>query len=232
MVRCLTLLLFAALSAGAGSPPGEPTLLVLGDSISAGFGIGVEEGWVALLQGRLQREGYGYRVVNASVSGETTGGGLSRLPRALQLHQPKIVIIELGGNDGLMGLPLDVIRKNLKTMIQASRSSGALVLLVGMRLPSNYGPKYVDGFHAIYPNLAKRYASPLVPFLMEGVALDRRLMQWDGIHPTAAAQSRLLDNVWPVLKPLLGVPRKAGAKSRTMTPTMAVATAPEEVTGG
>jgi len=214
------LLLFATLCAEAASPPREATLLVFGDSISAGYGIRIEEGWVALLQSRLQTQGYGYRVVNASVSGETTAGGLARLPRALELHRPKIVIIELGGNDGLRGLPVEVIKKNLERMIVASRSSGALVLLVGMRMPTNYGPPYVAGFHAIYPQLAQRYAVPLVPFLLAGVALDGRLMQADGIHPTAPAQARLLDNIWPVLRPLLGAPKKADARSHAVPTAM------------
>jgi acyl-CoA thioesterase-1 len=186
----------------------------MGDSISAGYGIRIEEGWVALLQSRLREQGYVYQVVNASVSGETTSGGLARLPRALGLHKPKIVILELGGNDGLRGLPLDGIRRNLENMIRASRSAGSLVLLVGMRMPSNYGPQYVLGFHATYQELAKQYAVPLVSFILDGVALDDRLMQSDGIHPTAPAQSRLLDNVWPVLKPLLGAPKRADATSR------------------
>ena len=205
------ILLVAAFVAAPGSPPPPRTLLVLGDSISAGYGIHVEEGWVALLQSRLQQQGYGYRVVNASVSGETTAGGLARLPRALELHHPKIVIIELGGNDGLRGLPLEEISKNLEAMIAASRSSGALVLLVGMRMPANYGATYVNGFQDIYKQLSKRLATPLVPFLLDGVALDSRLMQWDQIHPTAFAQRKLLDNVWPVLKSLLGTRRTADA---------------------
>ncbi len=167
---------------------------------------------MALLQSRLAQQGYGYRVINASVSGETTAGGLARLPRALELHHPKIVIIELGGNDGLRGLPLEVIRRNLEAMIVASRSSGALVLLIGMRMPANYGATYVNGFQDNYKRLSKRLATPLVPFLLEGVALDGRLMQWDQLHPTAEAQSRLLDNVWPVLKSLLGARRTADAR--------------------
>ncbi len=186
----------------------------MGDSISAGYGIRIEEGWVALLQSRLREQGYVYQVVNASVSGETTSGGLARLPRALDIHKPKIVILELGGNDGLRGLPLDVIRKNLESMIRASRSAGSLVLLVGMRMPSNYGAPYVQGFRANYQDLAKRYSVPFVSFILEGVALDGHLMQSDGIHPTAPAQRRLLDNVWPVLKPLLGAPKRADARGR------------------
>jgi len=205
-------LLVTALGAWADAPANPPKLLVLGDSISAGYGIRIEEGWVALLESRLREQGYGYQVVNASVSGETTTGGLARLPRALALHKPRIVVLELGGNDGLRGLPLNAIRTNLERMILAARSSGAKVLLIGMRMPSNYGPQYVSGFMANYQDLARRYATPLVPFIMEGVALDGRLMQADGIHPTAAAQRRLLDNVWPVLKPLLGTPRKADAR--------------------
>jgi acyl-CoA thioesterase-1 len=213
-------LLVTALGAWADAPTNSPKLLVLGDSISAGYGIRIEEGWVALLESRLREQGYGYQVVNASVSGETTTGGLARLPRALALHKPRIVILELGGNDGLRGLPLDAIRRNLERMILAARSSGAKVLLVGMRMPSNYGPQYVSGFMANYQNLARRYATPLVPFIMEGVALDGRLMQADGIHPTAAAQKRLLDNVWPVLKPLLGAARKADAKRQPAQASM------------
>jgi acyl-CoA thioesterase-1 len=204
-------LLVTALGSWADAPANPPKLLVLGDSISAGYGIRIEEGWVALLESRLREQGYGYQVVNASVSGETTTGGLARLPRALTLHKPRIVVLELGGNDGLRGLPLNAIRRNLERMILAARASGAKVLLIGMRMPSNYGPQYVDGFMANYRDLARRYATPLVPFIMEGVALDARLMQADGVHPTAAAQKRLLDNVWPVLKPLLGAPRKADA---------------------
>jgi acyl-CoA thioesterase-1 len=210
-IVCVCLLVLA-LGALAEAPANPPKLLVLGDSISAGYGIRIEEGWVALLESRLRDQGYGYHVVNASVSGETTAGGLARLPRALKLHKPGVVILELGGNDGLRGLPLSVIRRNLERMILAARSSGAKVLLVGMRLPSNYGPQYVSGFFANYQELARRYATPFVPFIMEGVALDGRLMQLDGIHPTAAAQRRLLDNVWPVLKPLLGTPRTADAR--------------------
>jgi len=209
------MLLVSALAAWSASPPRVPTLLVFGDSVSAGYGIRVDEGWVALLQSRLRTQGYGYRVVNASVSGETTAGGLARLPRALGLHRPKIVVIELGGNDGLRGLPLAEVRRNLDGMIRTARAGGARVLLIGMRLPPNYGGPYVDGFHAVYGDLAKRYALPLVPFLLEGVALDATLMQPDGIHPTAAAQPRLLDNVWSVLKPMLGAPMGAHAVAKS-----------------
>jgi acyl-CoA thioesterase-1 len=181
-----------------------PTIVVLGDSLSAAYGIRVDEGWVSLLQKRLTSQGYGYRVVNASVSGETTAGGLARLPRALELHRPSIVILELGGNDGLRGLSLDQMRQNLDAMIRRSQSAGAKVLLAGMRVPPNYGPTYTQKFHALYDDLARRYRVPLVPFLMKDVALDEALMQADGIHPNARGQPILLDAVWPVLKPLLG----------------------------
>ena len=178
-------------------------LLVLGDSLSAGYGIKAEEGWVALLQRRLRQEGYGYRVINASVSGETTTGGLSRLPRALRLHAPAIVVLELGGNDGLRGLPLETTRQNLTRMAELSTASGARVLLLGMKIPPNYGTRYTKGFERIFNDLAKRYQLPLVPFFLEKVALNTQLMQADGIHPTAAGQPLMLDSVWPTLKPLL-----------------------------
>ena len=163
----------------------------------------LEQGWVALLQGRLKAEGYGHRVINASSSGETTGGALARLPRALQRHQPAVVIIELGGNDGLRGLPLDDVRANFESLIRLSREAGAEVLLVGMRIPPNYGPAYADGFHALYGELSVKHGLPLVPFFLDGIALDDALMLEDGLHPNAAAQPKLLAQVWPKLKPLL-----------------------------
>lgn len=181
----------------------RPVILVLGDSLSAGSGIDVEHGWVRLLQERLDREGYRYRVVNASVSGDTTAGARTRLPRALRAHRPAIVIVELGGNDGLRGLPLDDTRRNLGAVIEAAKKSGASVLLLGMRLPPNYGRAYTEGFHAIYGELAARQRIPLVPFFLDGVAGNPELMQADGVHPRTAAQPRLLANVWPTLKPLL-----------------------------
>lgn len=178
-------------------------ILVLGDSLSAGYGVKVGSTWVALLQTRLATQGYGYRVVNASVSGETTGGARTRLPRALELHKPSIVVLELGGNDGLRGLPIKQVRANFETMIDLSRQAGAQVVLVGMRMPPNYGAEYADAFHALYRELAQKYQLPLVEFFLEGVALDDNLMQADGIHPTAAAQPKLLDNLWPVLAKVL-----------------------------
>ncbi len=188
----------------AGAAPARPAILVVGDSLSAGYGIPLERGWVAGLQRRLDAEGYEYRVVNASVSGETTSGGLERLPRALELHRPSVVIIVLGGNDGLRGLPPAELEANLEAMIRASQSAGARVLLAGMRIPTNYGPQYTERFYAVYGALAARYRTALVPFFLEGVALDDSLFQADGIHPNVAAQPVLLDNVWPALEPLLG----------------------------
>jgi len=176
---------------------------VLGDSLSAGYGIRVEQGWVALLQGRLQAQGYGYRVVNASESGETTGGALARLPRTLAMQQAAIVIVALGGNDGLRGLPIEDIRTNFESILRLSQAAGAKVLLIGMRIPPNYGPTYTRAFHDLYGSLAARYKVPLVPFILDGVALDDSLMQEDGLHPNAMAQPKLLDQVWPMLKPLL-----------------------------
>jgi acyl-CoA thioesterase-1 len=193
----------AWLALGAGSAAASPTILVVGDSLSASYGIRVEQGWVALLADRLRREGYGHEVVNASATGETTGGALARLPRALAKHHPSIVVIELGGNDGLRGLPVPAIEANLESMIGLSRQSGARVLLVGMRMPPNYGPEYTRSFDGLYHTLAERHRLPLVAFLLDGVAQDDALMQADGIHPNAMGQPRLLDNVWPKLRPLL-----------------------------
>ncbi|HEX8783194.1 MAG TPA: arylesterase [Steroidobacteraceae bacterium] len=181
----------------------DRTILVFGDSLSAAYGIRAEQGWVALLAQRLQAQGYGYQVVNASVSGETSTGGLERLPRALQLHAPEIVILELGANDGLRGLPVSALHESLTRMVQLSQAAGARVLLVGMRIPPNYGPRYTEEFARVYPELAQQYHLPLVPFLLEKVALDPALMQEDGMHPNAAGEPPVLDTLWPYLKPLL-----------------------------
>ena len=180
----------------------RPVILVWGDSLSAAFGIPVEEGWVALLQRRLDERAYDYRVINASVSGETTAGGLERLPRALRQYDPAIVIIELGGNDGLRGLPVDDAESNLKAMVALSRQAGSAVVLTGVRVPTNYGPQYASRFFAIYGSMADAPCVRLVPFLLEGMALDASNFQSDGIHPNAAAQPRVLDNVWTTLEPL------------------------------
>jgi acyl-CoA thioesterase-1 len=181
-----------------------PTILVFGDSISAAYGLtDVGQGWVSLLQKKLREEGYGYQVINASVSGETTAGGLARLPRALALHHPQIVILELGGNDGLRALPISAMRANLADMVQLARGSGAQILLVGMRIPPNYGPEYTTQFAESYASAAKEFKLALVPFLLEGVALTPALMQADDIHPNEQGQPRLLANVWANLRPLL-----------------------------
>jgi acyl-CoA thioesterase-1 len=181
----------------------QPTILVFGDSISAAYGMRVEEGWVSLLQKKLTSQGYGYRVVNASVSGETTGGGLARLPRALERHRPAIVILELGGNDALRGLPLDGVRSNLDSMIRKSQAAGTRVVLVGMRMPPNYGPRYSQEFQTLYAELSREHGLSLVPFFLDRVALNTSLMQPDGLHPNAQAQPMLLDEIWPRLEPLL-----------------------------
>jgi acyl-CoA thioesterase-1 len=180
------------------------TLLVFGDSLSAGFGLAPGEGWVDLLERRFVEHGRKVRVVNASVSGETTAGGRSRLARALRIHDPDVVILELGGNDGLRGTPIAVIRDNLSTMIETAQAAGATPILVGMRIPTNYGPDYAGDFAAMFPALAARHEVPLVPFLLEGVAMAPALMQADRIHPTAQAQGRVLENVWAVLARSLG----------------------------
>ncbi len=179
------------------------TILVMGDSLSAGYGIKVENGWVALLDKRLAAQGYGYQVVNASVSGETSGGGKVRLPALLKAHQPGVVIIELGANDGLRGLPSTQLRSNLAAMIDLSQQSGAKVLLVGMQIPPNYGQTYTDDFKAVFANLSKIKKVVLVPFLLESVALDAGLMQADNLHPNEQGQPKLLQTVWPQLLTLL-----------------------------
>ena len=193
-------MLFIALQNAVAS---DRTILVFGDSLSAAYGIRSEQGWVALLGQRLQAQGYGYEVVNASVSGETSGGGLQRLPRALELHHPGLVILELGANDGLRGLPIAAAKDNLMKMVQMAQGAGARVLLVGIRIPPNYGPRYTGELAELYPQIAKQYRLPLVPFLLEKVALDPTLMQDDGLHPNARGEPLVLDTLWQGLEPLL-----------------------------
>jgi acyl-CoA thioesterase I len=181
-----------------------PVILVFGDSLSAGYGLPrVEQGWVAMLGAKLKALGYGDQVVNASVTGETTAGGLARLPRALSLHHPVIVALELGGNDGLRALPIAQMRANLSKMIDLATAAGAKVLLLGMRIPPNYGLEYTTQFAKVYADLARDKHVASVPFLLDGVALNADLMQADGVHPNQAGQPKLLDNVWPALAPLL-----------------------------
>jgi len=196
-------ILLCALLLSPASRAAPPTILVLGDSLSSGYGIEVRDGWVNLLAQRLRTQGYPHVVVNASVSGETTAGGRTRLPGLLERQQPAVVILELGANDGLRGLPYTEMRANLAAMIRAAQHAGARVLLVGIRIPSNYGPEYSRRFHAVYAELAREFQLPYVPFLLDGVALTPGLMQADGLHPRAAAQPRLLENVWSHLLPLL-----------------------------
>ena len=197
------LALFVLMVASAAARAEAPVILVFGDSISAGYGLRPEQGGVELLKTRLKSQGYGDQVVNASVSGETTAGGLARLPRALELHHPSIVILELGGNDGLRGLPIAQMRANLTQMATLSTAAGAKVLLLGMRMPPNYGPEYTKQFAMVFSDLASEKKMPFVPFLLTDIALSPALLQGDDIHPNALGQPILLDNVWPTLKPLL-----------------------------
>ena len=199
------LLAFVVLIIASASAYAEaPVILVFGDSISAGYGLPhVDQGWVELLKTRLKTQGYGYQVINASVSGETTAGGLARLPRALQLHHPSIVIIELGGNDGLRALPIAQFRDNLSQLAALASASGAKVLLLGMRMPPNYGPQYTEQFAKVFSDLAHDKKIPTVPFLLTDIALSQNLLQGDEIHPNAEGQPILLNNVWPALQPLL-----------------------------
>ncbi len=188
------------LAALAASPP---TVLVLGDSLSEGHGVAVESSWVSRLQQHLEEQGHPHKVVNAGISGDTTSGGLSRLPGALERHEPAIVIIALGGNDGLRGLSLAAMRENLARMIRLSREAGARPVLAGVRLPPNYGPAYRDRFRDVFAGLAAELDVPLVPKIMADVAEDPELMLEDGIHPNERGHARIVDNVWPVLRPLL-----------------------------
>ena len=206
--RAAALCLFVVLLSGAGSliakePTPQKTILIVGDSISAAYGMSLEEGWVALLARQLQTSHPGYSVVNASISGETSAGAAARLPRLLEHHQPRVVIIELGGNDGLRGYPVKRLRENLHTMIAQSTAANAQVLLLGMEIPPNYGARYASQFRESFAQVAGETESGLVSFMLEGIATDPSLMQADGIHPKPAAQGMLLANVWPQLEPLL-----------------------------
>lgn len=186
-----------------GAVSAAPTVLVFGDSLSAGYGLNAGEGWVALMEKRMADQGYPYKGVNASVSGETTSGGLARLPAALSKHTPAIVLIELGANDGLRGLPLKKMRGNLTRMAQLTRAAGAQVLLLEMRVPPNYGAAYADEFQKSFTRVAQEQKAVLLPFFMAGIALKPEFYQDDGLHPIAAVQPLLLDAVWLHLKPLL-----------------------------
>ncbi|MBA2409869.1 MAG: arylesterase [Gammaproteobacteria bacterium] len=180
-----------------------PTILVMGDSLSAAYGINAERGWVSLLARRLDDRGDNFRVVNASISGETSEGGLSRLPEALNKYTPALVILELGANDGLRGINPTVLRSNLARMIKLIQQHDATVLLTGVRIPANYGEAFRERYYVVYAKVARDHGIPLAPFLLDGVAQDPALMQPDGLHPKAKAQPLLLDNVWPKLRPLI-----------------------------
>ena len=199
----LRIFLFVMLWSAAGVTHAAATIMVFGDSLSSGYGLPQGAGWVDLLQQRLARENYDYKVINASISGETTSSARNRIGATLTQHKPEIVVLELGGNDGLRGARIETIRSNLSTIIAACRKRGAKVLLIGMQLPPNYGSAYVEKFRVMYSVVAKAQRAPLVPFLLAGFADDRSVFQPDGIHPNAAVQPRMLDHVWKQLQPML-----------------------------
>ena len=188
---------------GCGLAHASPTLLVFGDSLSAAYGIGQQAGWVALLQERLRQKRLDYTVINASVSGETTSGGAARIAAALAAHKPAIMVVALGANDGLRGLPLAQMRENLAVILRAAQKSGSRVLLTGMKMPPNYGPQYTRDFEQAYVALARQFKCALVPFLLDGVAGKRELFLEDNLHPNAQAQPVILENVWKQLAPML-----------------------------
>ncbi|KMQ74122.1 arylesterase [Marinobacter subterrani] len=204
LVYVRSILFLAATLLALPAMASQNTLLVVGDSLSAAHGVPAETAWVQLLRERLQNQGpAGWEVVNASIGGETTDGGARRLPELLRENDPEVVIIELGGNDGLRGFPPDVIESNLASMIEQIQASGARAVLVGMQIPPNYGQRYTEMFAEIYPKLSDRYDVALVPFFLAGIYNQDGLMQDDGIHPTEQAQPKLLENVWPVIRPIL-----------------------------
>lgn len=212
------LVLWVALPVAQAAQPSR-TILLVGDSLSAAHNIEIGASWPALLQKRLADMRPPRALVNASISGETTASAVARLPALLNRYKPGVVILELGGNDGLRGLPLSEIRANLSKMVREAQDSGARVLLLGIELPLNYGPQYRAGLRTIYADLARDEHAPLVPFLLDGIALDPKLMQPDGLHPTAAAQPRVLENVWPALAPMLGAAPKVKPASPTRPPS-------------
>ncbi|MES9993337.1 MAG: arylesterase [Candidatus Thiodiazotropha sp.] len=203
MKQILQLLFLFVLSGSLAHSTAQPSLLVVGDSLSAGYGVTTDQRWVSLLAQRLQHHCGPFSVINASISGDTSKGGVSRLPALLANHRPEIVVIELGGNDGLRGIGITTLRDNLQQMVRLAKEAGASVLLLGVRLPSNYGEDFVNAFHQVYYDVAGAESVPLVPFFLQDVALDERLMQGDGIHPNDRAQPIMLDNVWSELKAIL-----------------------------
>jgi acyl-CoA thioesterase-1 len=213
MRKILTLLLLSLTVSLAHSRAAEaPTVLVFGDSLSAGYGIDVDRSWTALLQSRLEAQGYEHRVINASISGETTEGGKTRIRQALRNFGPEVVVLELGGNDGLRGFPPAVMKTNLQSIIETSRAAGAEVVLLGIRIPPNYGSRYTQAFERVYAELADELGVPWIEFFMDGVALNDGLMQDDGIHPNEEAQPILLDNAWPVIRAALGIVKHVSAE--------------------
>ena len=195
--------LLVLLLTNAAQASESPTILIFGDSLSAGFGIDVDQSWGALLQQRLEEQGYEHRVVNASISGETTEGGATQIESAIDTFAPRLVILELGGNDGLRGFPPARIKANLKAIAERARASGAEVVLLGIRIPTNYGARYTQAFEAVYAEVASELDIRWIEFFMEGVALNDELLQADRIHPNAEAQPILLDNAWPVIRATL-----------------------------
>ncbi|MCK0508301.1 arylesterase [Aromatoleum anaerobium] len=200
LLRSIVIFFFAIMVSGAAQ---AATILVWGDSLSAGYGLRPKQDWPTLLQTRLEREGFRHTVINGSVSGETSSGGRSRLPAALDRHAPDLLILELGANDGLRGLPPRLLAENLAAMIEVARSRGARVLLVGMQMPPNYGPAYTQRFEQTFADVARKHKVPLVPFLLDGFADRHELFQSDGIHPTAEAQELIVDTVWKQLVSML-----------------------------
>jgi len=203
MLRLFAFFLFS--TAGAAVAANAPTVVVFGDSLSAGYGIDVDQSWTALLQARLESQGYEHRVVNASISGETTEGGKTRIGTALENFHPDLVILELGGNDGLRGFPTNVMKENIRAIIQTTQNHGAKIVILGIRIPTNYGHRYTQAFEGVYRDLAAELEIPWIEFFMEGVALNDDLMQDDGIHPNAEAQPLLLDNAWPIIRDALSL---------------------------
>ncbi|MBT8091439.1 MAG: arylesterase [Gammaproteobacteria bacterium] len=208
MRKLLTLVVL--LIATGAQASGSPTVLIFGDSLSAGFGIDVDQSWASLLQTRLEEQGYEHRVVNASISGETTEGGAARIDSALQKFAPELVILELGGNDGLRGFPPQRMKDNLEQIVGRAKASGAAVVLLGIRIPTNYGQRYSQAFEAVFRDVATRFEVQWIEFFMDGVALNDDLLQADRIHPTAEAQPILLDNAWPVISATLAARDKIG----------------------
>ena len=197
MRRIIAFLLLLASVQSFGNE--TPTVLIFGDSLSAGYGIDVDQSWATLLQTKLKEQGYEHRVVNASISGDTTESGAARIAQALESFTPALIILELGGNDGLRGIPTDRMRENLQTIIKTSTDSGAAVVLLGIRIPPNYGQRYIDEFDDVFRQLATELEVPWIEFFMDGIALNDDLMQADGIHPNAVAQPLLLENAWPII---------------------------------